>query len=407
MAYNYPLPPGMDRMPETDVDKRSDGEIVNALRTYSRPLADQQKNIWAYWHTGWEQMPAWTKRNVIGWCRLHDSSWTVRVLDGVPGSPFNVHEFVGPEFFPSAMNEGRMEGRYAATHCADFARLPLLLLYGGVWIDVGSLLTRSFDDVWSAIEDPDTSYEMAALTFDVRPDRPSVINTVIWSQKDNELIRRWHELFLTVWDESTDCSGLHKHALIRHLDPYGMSSHDSSVGAETMMDYGAQVLCLERLQYLVCDDGFDGPEYFARKMYLLPAMQEMWRYQQRTNYLGSKQHQLLSTPLEPSDECHKTEEWHEAFDFVQDMLRDTHLLKFCHGPKGVMESSLADIWDDPADDGTDSTPGTMAAYLRQGAALFRQRRRLEPVALPRNTRVWHAGLLEPLPCTNGIKQAEA
>ena len=71
-----------------------------------------EKNIWAFWHSGVESMPAWCKRNVIDWVQICDG-WTVRVIDSVPNSPNNALRFIAADLLPAAFTKGLMDGDYA------------------------------------------------------------------------------------------------------------------------------------------------------------------------------------------------------------------------------------------------------------------------------------------------------
>lgn len=114
---------GLDEVPAC-LDQSQDDAIITSLQTYV-PITSE-RNVWAFWDTGFKAMPAWTQRNVIGWVRLEEQSWTVRVLDSVEQSPNNVLNFVEPSDFPEAYCEGRMNGNDASQHVADFARVALL-----------------------------------------------------------------------------------------------------------------------------------------------------------------------------------------------------------------------------------------------------------------------------------------
>lgn len=395
-------PPGTVLLERREVDTRTDDQLLASFQSYREPT-DGSKNVWAYWHTGFAKMPPWTQRNVLGWARVLGPSWTIRVLDGVAGSENNAMRFVPPHLLPPAMNEGRMTGPYVATHSADFVRLPLLFLHGGCWLDVGALLVRSFEDVWSALEDAAQPYEFAAFTFETRPGETSIINTWMMGKKGCGMLRRWHQTFLAVWADGGSCDGLHKHELLRHLQPYASPSdalimndkYDEAAKASRIMDYGAQIHCLERLRDLVDkDDGWDGRAWIDTKCFLLPAMEEMWRYQPSTGFLGSRQFELLSTRREAGLEPLRS----EAERLVHDMLANTLMMKFCHGLKDAMASSLADIWDAAENAGSDGDPDTFAGYLRWGTVHLRQSRRLTPQALtPARGPVHKVSFLEPFP----------
>lgn len=397
-------PKGTALVAHSELDNRSDEEILRSITAYVEPTGSEQ-NMWAYWHTGWESMPPWTKRNVLHWARMLGPAWTVRVLNGIPCSANYYERFVTPSLLPPAMREKRMSGPYVATHSADFVRLPLLFLYGGCWLDVGAILVRSIQGIWNVLIDPEKSYEFAAFTYVMRPGETSIINTWMMSRKNTELLRRWHNTFLYVWGDKSSCDGLHKHPLLSHLRPlssltHGLITDDNNepvAKTNKIMDYGAQVYCLERLRDLVDkEDGWNGRRCIEEKAFLLPALDEMWYYQPRTNYLGSKQFELLTTRYD-APEAQRI----EAEEFVNDMLTNTLLMKFCHGLKDTMVSSLADIWDDPEHDGTDCTPGTFAEYLRWGTLHLRQTRELKPEALTPPTGILqHVAMFDPFPANS-------
>lgn len=50
----------------------------------------------------------------------------VRVLDMVPGSSNHVHNFVGPENFPPAVNQDTITGTNKGQHVSDMVRLAVL-----------------------------------------------------------------------------------------------------------------------------------------------------------------------------------------------------------------------------------------------------------------------------------------
>lgn len=367
------------------IDARPDADVVASLKAHCPP-SDSEKNVWAYWHTGWDRMPPWCQRNVIGWVRLLGPSWKIRVLDGVEDSPNNFRKFLEPEHLPGAVTTSQMTGRYAATHTSDMVRLPLLYVYGGVWLDAGIILLRNLDDgVWNLLSGTEHPFEFAAFGYAHRPGITSVINPWLAARRNCELIGRWHQLFLSVWGESTECTGLSSHELLRHLEPWpvGSIAHSEMDEAQkkaataAIMDYGTQLLCLERLlQVRDPQDGWDGRAWVDTKAILFPALDEMWRYQLKTDFLGTKQFALLTTAQdEPNEEKRK-----EAKEFVEDVVANSMMMKLCHGA-GIMKSNLADLWDDIEHEGTDCAPGTFAEYLRWASVSLRQKRSLTIVKL--------------------------
>ncbi|CZT49102.1 related to capsule polysaccharide biosynthesis protein [Rhynchosporium secalis] len=400
---NVDFPPPDGCVPRSsEPDARSDSEILDSLTSHI-PTTDSEKNIWAYWHTGFESMPPWTKRNVISWCRLQGPSWTIRVLDNVPGSPNNLLNFVPIDFFPPAFKSGKMAGPYVATHSADLVRLPLLQLYGGIWLDVGIILIRELNSMWNVLCDPTNKFEFAALTFTCRPDEEVVINGFFMARANNELAERWHKTYLAVWGDATECTGFSEHALLKHIPIFGtptkeMNAPEIKVSQRGIMDYGAHVLCFERLRDLVdVDDGWNGREYFENKMFLLKGLDEMWRYQTTTAFSGQVQFEKLCTKLDGSSaQGEDATKAKEAKMWIDDLLANTTMLKFCHGPKGAIESALADLYDDPKNADRDCEPGTAAVYLRRGILEFDQTRELKPLQIEKpKAKVWNVGFLDP------------
>lgn len=89
-------------------DTRSDADIIASLTQHVSVTSE--KNIWTYWHAGVQAMPRWCQRNIIGWVRLHGPSWTIRVLDCVPGSPNHALKWISGDVLPEAFVQGTMTG---------------------------------------------------------------------------------------------------------------------------------------------------------------------------------------------------------------------------------------------------------------------------------------------------------
>ncbi|KAL8325713.1 hypothetical protein RB597_008809 [Gaeumannomyces tritici] len=401
----FPIPEGTALAMPSVVEERPEAEVIASLLKDSARVPGPkapQKNVWCYWHAGWAAMPPWTKRNVIAWSRrLAPSGWTVRVLDGVPGSPSNAIRFVPARMLPPALVERRLAGPYAATHSADLIRLPLLYIFGGVWMDVGTILFGNLDDIWGDIADVSSPRKFSAFVYAVRgPDAPlSIVNNFLACNRGNGMVRRWHDTVIRVWGTADRCDGLSQHPLLRHLAPY--PSPDGKADPQKIMDYGVQVFCLERLRELVDPkDRWDGPDYFSKNMLLLPASSEMWHYNNLAVDKGRKQFELLST-RRPDGGLLRKEELEKsaaAESFVQDVLANRFVMKLCHGLKDVLDEPLTSSWDDPQNDGVDCAPGTYAEYLRWGSVHLKQTRKLEPAVLePLTTEPYKIGLYDPVP----------
>ncbi|KAL8994205.1 MAG: hypothetical protein Q9169_005751, partial [Polycauliona sp. 2 TL-2023] len=150
--HNYKLPQGLHAIPTHFLDLRPDSEIDHDLLHPPPPTPSNEKNIWFFWHSGFESMHGYTQRNIRAWHRrFSKQGWVIRVLDLQPSSPLNVSNFLDtsdPDTFPRAFIEGRVKGEYKAQHTSDFVRFPLLLRYGGVYADVGLLQIGDIDRLW-------------------------------------------------------------------------------------------------------------------------------------------------------------------------------------------------------------------------------------------------------------------
>ncbi|KAI2628664.1 capsular polysaccharide synthesis protein-domain-containing protein [Hypoxylon sp. NC1633] len=396
------VPPGLKLIAAEKLDLRTDEEIIAWLQTRHPVTSD--RNVWAFWHTGYGQMPPWVQRNIINWVRRLGPEWTVHLLDRVPGSETNVSHFVDDSFFPEAFKNNTMDGPSVGPHSGDLVRLPLLWLYGGVWIDAGSFLFRHVDDIcWRKIEDPASPYEMAGFVIELRPGDQVMLNGFIAAKRGNPFIKRWHEIFKALWDGKTNCQGFHKHPLLRHLPllcPPASKLNLPGPGLNVMMemftDYLSQCMCFDRLRKLVDpSDGFNGPEYYSNKMFLCSALQETFYFQQVTEWSGTRQFELLTTKR-TGEGVVKDERWQAAENFVHDALANTSTMKLSHGPPGALDSFLADLWDSEEHQTKDNEEGTFAAYLRYGSVHFDQTREMTPIKVRRpDEEVLYAGVREP------------
>ena len=119
-------PPGTTAIAAEKLDRRTDEEIAAWLQ--ERHEVVSEKNVWAFWNSGFKTMPAWSQRNVINWVRRLGPDWTVHVLDTVPDSETNVRHFLDDKetVLPKAFNEGTKDGPTVGQLQADQVRLHLI-----------------------------------------------------------------------------------------------------------------------------------------------------------------------------------------------------------------------------------------------------------------------------------------
>jgi hypothetical protein len=366
------------------LDQRSDNEIIADLQTYKAVDGASERNIWAFWDQGLAACKPWCQRNIIGWVRRHGPLWTVRVLDMVDGSPNNYSNFFPDpkSFFPATLLRRTMTGNHVGPHAADLIRLPLLYLYGGVWLDVGFLLFRDLDDLcWQVLADPFNPVELAGFKMTISPSLAMFWNGFIGARKGSIAIKHWHDIFLKIWDGRTSCNGVHSHPLLRHLPRYEVPSSTGQPPAyayDDFVDYLAQMFCLERLRHLrdpVKD--WDGPQFFESRVLLFECVDEVYWAQHLTHWDGRKQFNMLSCIRDETEPG-----FPEAEKFVQEILATSSTMKLSHGLVTEQREYLARIWDEPGNEDADCRAGTFAANLRWASVYFNQTKKLTSVQLP-------------------------
>ncbi|KZV80534.1 hypothetical protein EXIGLDRAFT_564112, partial [Exidia glandulosa HHB12029] len=348
-------------------DTRTEDEIVQHILSH-RPVV-HQKNVWAFWDKGWDAIRPWTKRNIVDWVRRLGPDWEVRVLDVAPHSPRHVRHFVDESHLPPAFN--KFDHEHAGQHKSDMLRVLLLHLHGGVWIDVGAILTRHLDDIWSKIEDPNDPTEVVGIAIamggEAMPDR-IMGNTFIAAAKGSLFTRLWHEVFSAVMKDRTSSLDVRLDPLFAHLTPLTLPGFTSSikVPVEAIGDYLAQFTAAGRLFALV--DPFvgwdDGPRFFQENLMLFD-MDELFIQNVLTDWSGELQFAHLSRPRsEPVNRADFDQLASEIF--VETSLERSIILKMSQGllPEPV---PLAKIWNRPENESADVAPGTWAEYLRWGS----------------------------------------
>lgn len=356
------------------LDKRSDDEILNSLRI-ERNLTSE-KNIWAFWHAGVENMPAWCKRNVIGWARLCGPSWTIRVLDTVPGSKNHALDYIPAEMLPRTFVQGTMAGSYTGPHSADFLRGALLYLHGGVFMDVGIILIRSLDHIcWAQLEDPENPRQVSVpCMFGT-----TIANHFVASRKADPFIKRWHELFVHLWKDHTSYDGLSANPLVAFATTMDFSESQKrgynwefSVEPLVIFEYIMQVIAWLRLCMLEdAGDGFSCADYERDQILWFDVLEEDWAAETVVGFRGQELFDALATKrdIDPESENYKT-----AYKLVWRLLTGSSMQKISHGKHLTKTPALGLLWDMKENESKDIEPGTFAELLRYGSVYFEQTR---------------------------------
>jgi hypothetical protein len=378
-------------------DRRSESEILKSLGEFQEVTSE--KNVWCYWHSGLENVPAWCKRNIVDWVRINGPSWTVRVLDTAPGSPNHILKYVPAEMLPETLIKGTMDGPYKGPHAADMLRGACLYLHGGVYMDVGIMLVRELDRIgWNQLEDSNNPRQVCIpWYYDTFP-----ANHWIAARKGDPFIKRWHDLFVHVWKDRTNYNGLGAHPLMAFAMNMDFSESQQKgfawefiVSPEVVFQYITQCLSWARVSMLEepGEGGFNGAEYQRDHILWYYALPECWPAETVVGFTGQALFDALATRLDADPEC---KEYKTAYKLVWLMLTSASMQKITHGKSLTKTPALGLLWDLPENEGKDIEPGTFAELLRYGTTHFQQTRKdlaWEQTEKPKM--ILKKGLLEP------------
>lgn len=366
---------GLREVPRSKLDLRSDAEIAAELGSF-RPVTDE-KNVWAFWDKGLDAMYPSYRCTVMNWVRKLGPSWTIRLVDLAEGSPNNIYNFVGKEWFPDCVNDKTMDGSHPAQHISDLVRLPLLYEYGGVWMDVGNMLHTHLDDLfWNHLTAPDSPYEIGAwiITGQIRKKWGSFGNFMLAARKGSVFIKNWHNGYKELWNGRTNEVGFHKHPLIQDIGVAdGMSDWFSEDKVLGMSDYVAQMLIGDRTRNLLdVETGWNGREFFEKKFFMVEGILNGVLGAIKTDFDGAKQVELFTTRLDEPDATKRK----AAEDFVIDMLENTHMYKVYHNSTGGLPA-LGDMVKKKEFLDADHRPGTFGELYRYGTVHWTSARGVE------------------------------
>lgn len=353
-------------------DQRTDAEIIAALNEYV-PVTSE-KNIWTYWHAGTDAMPSWNQRTICDWVRMHPE-WTVRVLNTVPNHPNHALNWIDSDQLPETFVKGTMVGPYIGPHSADFLRGAALYRYGGAWMDVSCILFRTLDRIcWNKLADSDSPYTISgAIQFDA-----VLANAFVAARKGDPFIKAWHILFVHLWKDQTDWTGIASSPLIRDLIAHINFSQSEAAGFHwkftvppaTVLGYIGQVLSWQRVASLQePNGGFDGVEYYTKHFLAFDALNEIWAAEKTVGFDGNDMHKIFNTRLDADPE---SEEYKMAYRAAWRLLSESSLQKITHG-KGLTSDVHCGVLLDKIE-GSDCAPGTFGELLRYGRVNFEQTR---------------------------------
>jgi hypothetical protein len=96
------------------------------------------KLIWAYWHSGEENLCPLCQVSLQSW-RAQHPTWTIIIL-----SDTNYPQYIPPHHIPSTFDYLKVQFR------SDIVRLSVLARYGGAYLDMTTVLFKSLDGIWTS-----------------------------------------------------------------------------------------------------------------------------------------------------------------------------------------------------------------------------------------------------------------
>ncbi len=387
MEMDYQMPNGVHAVPWHLLDLRSDAEIDQDL-VDPLPVQDE-KNIWLFWHSGFENMHPYTQRNVRAWHRrLSKRGWVIRVINRLDSSPLNVANFLDitdSNTFPKSFTDGRIGGDHAPQHTSDLVRWPLLLKYGGAYTDVGYMQIGDFDRMWNeTIGNDDSPYEVMSNNMG-GTDVHALTNYLLVSRRDNPFFARCHKLFLALWAKDggkASTEGMHASPLLKGIPLLGAGDDNMSFTengryygheevSKMLSDYITQGQVMTMVMGLIDEaDGWNGPEYVAKHIYALEYMIGSQLINEYTAWDGHRAFELMSLPL-PKEGKTESDDQKKAREIVENCLSRSFGFKLAHGLIiRVLGETLGSLWRKHT--GADDVPNTYAHWLRHGTKYWDQ-----------------------------------
>ncbi|KXH30959.1 capsule polysaccharide biosynthesis protein [Colletotrichum salicis] len=366
------------------LDPRCDKEILESLMKPS-PVTSE-KNIWTFWDSGLNNIPSWGQRNIINWARLCGPEWAIRVLDDVPDSPNNALNWVKEDQLPEAYVAHNMDGprMWTGPHSADFLRGICLYQYGGAWADVGTILVRPIDDLcWHQLEDPNSPYQISA---------PWMYSNVI---ANHFIASRKGDIFIKHCSDGILASPLVSFAQNMNADAVEARNFKWNWNAPLpkLLEYIAQIVCWIKVAAVEePTSGFDGLDYFDKKVLLHDSLYEDWPAEAIIGWNGEDLFDLFSVILDADPE---SEEYKKAYNAVWTILTTSTMQKVTHAAGMTSTKALGALWDMKENENRDQEPGTFAELLRYGSVHFEQKREIEYITPPKADFVLEKGMLEP------------
>ena len=173
------------------------------------------------------------------------------------------------------------------------------------------------------------------------------------------------------------------------------------IDEKVALEYITQIICWARLFCLEDPgDGFSGVEYWEKHVLAFSVLQEDWRGEYVTSFVGFGERSLEALQLPRSgpvsNEDSDLKKHQNAEHLIWELLANASMWKVTHAHDLTHSVHLGTLLDKPENEGKDAAPGTFGELLRYGTVHFQQTRE-DIVTVPRvrPSTTWKRGVLEP------------
>lgn len=189
-------------------DKLIEKELKDEVEKYAFESKKDIKGkiIWQFWGQGWnyKELPKIVQLCYKSIEKFKGDYEIIRLDEN------NIKEYIDlPEFILKKFKNKEM----GYTHFSDILRLALLKVYGGVWLDATILLTDKLSSEYETEKyfvfqrSSNTKDKQKWINFNDtyfswnKKHKVNVLNSIIFSKKENIIISNWLNLILNFWKD--------------------------------------------------------------------------------------------------------------------------------------------------------------------------------------------------------------
>eukprot|EP01025_Chloroclados_australasicus_P017428 TRINITY_DN18900_c0_g1_i1.p1 TRINITY_DN18900_c0_g1~~TRINITY_DN18900_c0_g1_i1.p1 ORF type:complete len:358 (+),score=15.56 TRINITY_DN18900_c0_g1_i1:32-1075(+) len=173
------------------------------------------KYVWSYWGQGQSQLSSFMQLNIRCWKSVLQGEWEIRILDANPRSQYYYLNYVQMSDLPNNFQ------KFSYAKKSDCIKLALLEKYGGVWMDVSTILIKKLDS-WVEYEGAQPKGMTGFYTKyygSAKFKRKDFFETwFIASNRNSPLLQKWRENFINYYNTQNDGVQIWEHQMYKHLN---------------------------------------------------------------------------------------------------------------------------------------------------------------------------------------------